>query len=121
GAAGNDEPGEEGEGPATTAGVRVRREQRMVEEVVHVGAELQGDAFGGVKILVKTKVQAPSAGSPKHIALGNRRIAENVRAHRRWAEGGRIEDLVAVALVEVVAEHDWPIGRLGVEIADGVD
>jgi len=40
------------------------------------------------------------------LRFGVCRIAEYVGTYRRWKKGGRVEDLVAILLVEVIAEND---------------
>src|SRR6185369_14371083 len=92
----------------------------MVEEIVHVSAKLKSEAFGGAEILVNAEIQAPSAGSPQHVPLGDLWIAEDIGADWRRTEGGRIKDLIASVLVEVTAQHNGTIRRLGVEVAHGV-
>src|SRR5580658_4437518 len=92
----------------------------MVEDVVHVGAELSGPAFAEVEVFVNAEIDAPSAGSPKQIALSVCRIGEDIGADGGHPEGGGVPDAVAGFLVVVVADDGRAVRRLGVEVADGI-
>src|SRR5262249_51464161 len=110
-----------GEFSAATACIRIWREQRMVKEVVHVCTDLNTNPIVHVKILVQAKIHAPRPRPPKHVALCHLRIAENVRSNRGRCEGIRIPDLATAPVVETVVQNEGAVGRLSIEVANGVE
>src|ERR1700722_1137129 len=93
----------------------------MIEDVVDVGADLSGPAFAEVEVFVYAKVDAPRTGAKEQVALGVGRVGEDVSADGGKAECGGVPNAVAGFLVVVLADDRRAVGRLGVEIADGVD
>lgn len=58
------EVAKQGKVAASPAGPLIRRKQRMIEDVVHVGPELRGHALAKVKVLVYAEVQCPGPEPP---------------------------------------------------------
>src|SRR3954469_19790161 len=82
----NREIPEKSKWPSATTVITIRGPQRMVENIVHIGANTRNDALPKVQILVQAKIYAPSARTVQEIALGNFGIVKNIRAHRRERE-----------------------------------
>ena len=72
-----------------------RRDQRMIEDVVEVSADLQLCVFSEAKELAQPEVDTPGAGADQEVALGDSRIVEEVGARGRHSKSGRAEKLVA--------------------------
>src|SRR6185437_14459133 len=93
----NIEIAQQRERAAAPAVIGIGREQRMIEQIVNVRANSRRNALAETKFFVDSEVQAPSAGSPKHVALDA--SAEHVCSNRRKPEGSSIPDCIAVLLV----------------------
>ena len=113
------EVAEQREAAPAAAVVSVRREQRMVKDIIDICPDLRRPAFTEMKVLVNAKVYTPGSGSLQHISRRNIGIAEEVCADRRQIECVGIKNLVANAVIGVTG-HDGPIARLDVEVANGV-
>ena len=71
---------EKSKGTATAAVITVRREQGVIEYIVHVRAEGSDEPLTQVEVLVDAQIHAPGAGTIQQVPLGDLRIVKHVNS-----------------------------------------
>lgn len=111
-----------GKRSAATAIIEVWGEQRAIEDVVDIRAEVNHHALGDGEILVYPKVCTPERRTNQHVPPGDCGIAEKVCAHRWWAERGGVPHCGtagSLSGLDVVGDDIGPEVR-EVEVSDSV-
>src|SRR5438094_585467 len=63
--------------------IQIRHPDRVIEDVIEVGAESGRYSLPKFKVLVQPKIDAPGSRPPQEVLSGDCRIIKNVRSHRR--------------------------------------